>query len=192
MVRSFNINSKNEMMLGISVFSDFGAHIPMIRSFSEGSNFPTEYPHYSASGSDSITGNNVMYHFMFHFLSGNLEFLGLRIDWAFNLPSILAMMAFLMLLYSLVVLIFGNRLTAVLAAVLFLFRSSFAVFTFTANLKLESPNETGINKYISIVKQYLDIILNNTTNIGKTTHEDWAFMHRRFLSTNAITYLPLV
>lgn len=175
MVRSFNINSKNEMMLGISVFSDFGAHIPMIRSFSEGSNFPTEYPHYSASGSDSITGNNVMYHFMFHFLSGNLEFLGLRIDWAFNLPSILAMMAFLMLLYSLVVLIFGNRLTAVLAAVLFLFRSSFAVFTFTANLKLESPNETGINKYISIVKQYLNIILNNTTNIGKTTHEDWGF-----------------
>jgi len=175
MVRSFNINSNNEMMLGISVFSDFGAHIPMIRSFSEGSNFPTEYPHYAASGSGSITGNNVMYHFMFHFLSGNLEFLGLRIDWAFNLPSILSMLAFLMLLYSLVVLIFGNRLTAILAALLFLFRSSFAVFTFTAELKLESPTETGIMKYITIIKQYLETILNNTNNIGKTVHEDWGF-----------------
>ncbi len=175
MIRSFTVNNNNEMILGMSVFSDFGGHIPMIRSFSEGSNFPTEYPHYGSSGSGSITGNNVMYHFMFHFLSGNLEFLGLRIDWAFNLPSILSMLAFLMLLYSLVVLIFGNKLTAVIAAVLFMFRSSFAVFTYSADLKLKSSSEEGVMKYLSTIKEYLTTIFNNTANIGKTAHEDWGF-----------------
>ncbi len=178
MIKSFYVED-NTMNVGLSVFSDFGAHIPMIRSFSEGTNFPTEYPHFGSSNADSITGNNIRYHFMFMFLAGNLEFLGMRIDWAFNLPSILAIVFFLMLLYSFVILIFGNRLTGILAAVLFFFRSSFAVFTYAVGLNLENavPASVGssILKYIYMFKQFLLSVLKSELNIGKTMHEDWGF-----------------
>ncbi len=175
MIRSFYVDSENNMNLGNSVFSDFGAHIPMIRSFSDGSNFPTEYPHYGASATESVTGNNIRYHFMFQFLSGNLEFLGLRIDWAFNLPSILAIVSFLMLLYSFTLLIFGNRLTGIFAALLFFFRSSFAFFTYSAGLGLDNDAGSGILKYPYMFKQLLVSIFGNRANIGKTAHEDWGF-----------------
>ena len=81
----------NNMYIGYSVYSDFSLHLSMIRSFSKGNNFPTWYPYYS--------GIDVKYHFMFQFLAGNLEFLGMRIDFAFNIPSILSMMFLYMLLY---------------------------------------------------------------------------------------------
>ena len=64
----------------------------MMRSFSKGNNFPTEYPHFG--------GQDVKYHFMFQFLVGNLEFLGIRLDFAYNIESVLALLGFLMLLYS--------------------------------------------------------------------------------------------
>lgn len=57
---------------GFSVFGDYAPHTAMMRSFSRGNNFPTQYPHYG--------GQDVKYHFMFQFLVGNLEYLGLRID----------------------------------------------------------------------------------------------------------------
>lgn len=63
----------------------------MIRSFSLHDNFPTQYPHYG--------GADVKYHFMFQFLAGNLEYLGLRIDWAFNWISATSLWSFLVLLY---------------------------------------------------------------------------------------------
>ena len=47
------------------------------------------------------------YHFMFQFLVGNLEFLGIRLDFAYNIESVLALLGFLMLLYSI-----AKRLTA--------------------------------------------------------------------------------
>lgn len=75
----------------------------MMRSFSKGNNFPTEYPHFG--------GQDVKYHFMFQFLVGNLEFLGIRLDFAYNIESVLALLGFLMLLYSI-----AKRLTAGLAA----------------------------------------------------------------------------
>lgn len=79
-IGSFNIKD-GVMRIGWSVSSDFSTHLAVIRSFSYGSNFPSGYPHFA--------DGNMRYHFMFMFLAGNLEFLGLRLDWAFNLPSIL-------------------------------------------------------------------------------------------------------
>lgn len=190
MIRSFNIGyidggDVKYTKMGVSVFSDFGAHVPMIRSFSEGLNFPTDYPHHGKSDHPNIFGNDIRYHFMFQFLSGNLEFLGIRIDWAFNIPSILSIVAFMMLLYSLAVLIFGNRFTGILAAVLYFFRSSFAVFTYAAGLNLSIPstdkfginvsNVDGLLKYPAMFWNFLLNITDNTGNIGKTAHEDWGF-----------------
>ena len=74
---------------GYTVYGDYAPHTAMMRSFSLGNNFPTQYPHFG--------GQDVKYHFMFQFLVGNLEFLGLRLDFAYNIVSILALLAFLMM-----------------------------------------------------------------------------------------------
>ena len=64
-----------ELYSGFSVYGDYAPHTAMMRSFSKGNNFPTEYPHFG--------GQDVKYHFMFQFLVGNLEFLGIRLDFAY-------------------------------------------------------------------------------------------------------------
>jgi len=112
--------------IGPTVASDFGPHLAVIRSFSYGSNFPTGYPHFADDG-------HIRYHFMFQFLTGNLEFLGMRLDFAFNIPSILSLIAFLMLFYSFIVMVMGERWVGIIAAVLFSFRSSFAFFTYVSD-----------------------------------------------------------
>lgn len=137
--------------IGVSVFSDFSPHIGMIRSFSYGNNFPTSYSHYA--------GEDIKYHFMFQFLAGNLEFLGLRIDYAFNLPSMLSFISTFMLLYVLAVKITGRMLTGGLALWFFAFRSGKALFEYIS----EIPKGVSIWETLAI----------NTDFIGKTTHEDW-------------------
>jgi hypothetical protein len=150
MFHTLSVKNGN-LLVGLSVFSDFGPHLAVIRSFSFGSNFPTEYPHFA--------DGHARYHFLFQFLAGNLEFLGFRIDWAFNLPSILSLVAFLMLLYALAVLMMGEKWVGILTTVLFFFRSSFAFFTFLNTL---GPWNQVIPK-----------ILSNERFIGNTQHEDW-------------------
>lgn len=140
-----------ELYSGFSVYGDYAPHTAMMRSFSMGNNFPTEYPHFG--------GQDVKYHFMFQFLVGNLEFLGIRLDFAYNIESVLALLGFLMLLYSI-----AKRLTASLAAgiltlVLFFFRSSLSFFHFlTEHLQ---------------AKDLWATLRNNTTFIGYTTNENW-------------------
>ena len=75
-----------ELYSGFSVYGDYAPHTAMMRSFSKGNNFPTEYPHFG--------GQDVKYHFMFQFLVGNLEFLGIRLDFAYNIESVLALLGF--------------------------------------------------------------------------------------------------
>lgn len=148
----------NTMYVGSSVWSDFGPHLAVIRSFSWGDNFPTQYPHFAAG--------NIRYHFLFQFLAGNLEFLGLRLDWAFNLPSILSMVSFFMLLYSLSLILVGKPAVGILASILFFFRSSFAFFTFANDIK-----PVNFDNIISKALSNLDFI-------GKTEHENWGLWNQ--------------
>ena len=141
----------NDLYVGISVFSDFSPHIGMIRSFSYGNNFPTTYSHYA--------GEDIRYHFMFQFLVGNLEFLGLRLDYAFNLPSVLCLLAAFMLLYVLALRLSGKITAAVLACVFFAFRSAKTLYTFLANI----PSGKNI---IKLLKENRDFI-------ADTPNEDW-------------------
>lgn len=140
-----------ELYSGFSVYGDYAPHTAMMRSFSKGNNFPTEYPHFG--------GQDVKYHFMFQFLVGNLEFLGIRLDFAYNIESVLALLGFLMLLYSI-----AKRLTASLAAgiltlVLFFFRSSLSFFHF-------------VTEHLQ-AKDLWATLRDNTTFIGYTTNENW-------------------
>lgn len=140
-----------QMYIGYTVYSDFSPHLSMIRSFSYGNNFPTWYPYYA--------GIDVKYHFMFQFLVGNLEFLGMRIDYAFNVPSILGMMFLYMLLYVLAVKITGKRFAGCLTVLLFTFRSSQSLFTYL------TETAEGEN--------WWQRLKDNTEFLGYTTNENW-------------------
>lgn len=107
---------------GYTVYGDYAPHTAMIRSFSLGNNFPTQYPHFG--------GQDVKYHFMFQFLVGNLEFLGLRLDLAYNLVSILALLAFLIMLYNLALRITRSLTASVCTILFFFFRSALTFFQF--------------------------------------------------------------
>lgn len=156
---------KNGMLQsGVSVFSDYSPHTAMIQSFAVHDNFPTQYPHYG--------GADVKYHFMFQFFTGNLVYLGMRIDWAFNLTSAAALWGFLVLLYY-----FAKRLTnhaavGVISIFMFFFRSSFAALGKLAETIL-SGDWHGF--------------FTNTDFIGYTAHEDWGlwnynvFLNQRHL-----------
>lgn len=142
---------EGQLHIGVSVFSDFSPHIGMIRSFSYGNNFPTAYSHYG--------GEDIRYHFMFQFLVGNLEFLGLRIDYAFNLPSILSFIGAMQLLYVLAVKVTGRMDAGILSCLFFAFRSSNSLFTYLS----EIPKGSNIFK----------TLFDNTAFIGYTPNEDW-------------------
>ena len=141
---------EGQLRIGVSVFSDFSPHIGMIRSFSYGNNFPTSYSHFG--------GEDIKYHFMFQFLVGNLEYLGLRIDYAFNLPSSLSFISAFLLFYVLAVKITGKKLTGLLACLFFAFRSSKSLFTYLAGL----PKG-----------ELLQTLRNNIDFIGSTPNEEW-------------------
>lgn len=136
---------------GFSVFGDYAPHTAMMRSFSLGNNFPTQYPHYG--------GSDVKYHFMFQFLAGNLEYLGVRLDFAYNLISVMSLLGFLMMLYGLAVRITGRHAAGAGAIVLFFFRSGLAFFRFV----LEHVH-TG---------DLWQVLKENTSFIGYTTNENW-------------------
>ncbi len=140
-----------QLYVGNSVFSDFSPHIGMIRSFSAGSNFPTMYSHFA--------GEDIRYHFMFQFMVGNLEYLGLGLDYAFNIPSIISFITAFMLLYTAAVKISGKRAVGYLTCLLFAFRSSESLFTFLSQL----PKGTDI----------WQALFQNTEFIGYTTNENW-------------------
>jgi hypothetical protein len=143
--------SGDQLYIGVSVFSDFSPHIGMIRSFSHGNNFPTTYAHFG--------GEDIKYHFMFQFLVGNLEYLGMRLDYAFNIPSILSFVSAFSLLYVLAVKITGKLCAGVLSCLFFAFRSAKTLFTYLSEL----PEGTGI----------LQALRDNTAFLSDTPNEDW-------------------
>ena len=136
---------------GFTVFSDYAPHLAMVRSFSRSANYPTMYPHFG--------GEDIKYHFMFQFLTGNLEFLGLRLDVAYNVAGILFMWTFLLVLTQIAVRLWGKFTAAVLTSILFFFRSGLTFFRFLAE---------------HIAAGDLAVTLReNTTFIGYTTNENW-------------------
>ena len=147
----FFVTKDGTICAGYTVFSDYAPHVSMIRSFSKQANFPTQYPFYG--------GSDVKYHFMFQFLTGNLEFLGLRLDFAYNLPSILALVGFLMLATQLSYRLFTSFAAELFVPALFFFRSGTAIVQFMIE-HLQSHD------LIEAIKQ-------NRSFIGYTENENW-------------------
>ncbi len=112
----------SEIQVGSKAWSDFASHIPLIRSFSFGLNFPPEYPLFS--------GEPIKYHFLFYAFVGLLERVGVRIDYALNIPSIIGFAALIFMIYKMSILLFNSIKIAVLSIVLFLFNGSLGFIFF--------------------------------------------------------------
>jgi len=132
MAHTFDYRDGN-FYIATKVWSDFAANLPLIRSFSWGKNLPIEYP--------LFPGEPIRYHFLFYWLVGNLEKIGLPIDLALNIPSALGFWGLLLIIYYLTKLLFNRRSVAFLAVVLFLFNGSFSFLEFFRQhpLSLETP-----------------------------------------------------
>lgn len=111
-----------EFVIASKLWSDFGAHIPLIRSFSMGANWPPEYPQFP--------GQPIRYHYLFYLMVGLLERVGLRIDIALNLLSAAGFALLLWMLYRTAILFFKSRAAGVLSIVLFLSNGSLSYIRF--------------------------------------------------------------
>lgn len=125
---SYNPQSKS-IMIASKLWSDFGAHLPLIRSFSMGGNFnrliqgePIESP--------LFPGEPIRYHFGFYALVGVLEKLGLRLDWALNILSAIGLAGLIGLIWWLAVSLFRDRRVATLSLLFFLFNGSLSFLSF--------------------------------------------------------------
>lgn len=137
MFHTFSYDSKTgSMLISDKVWSDFSGHLPLIRSFSKGQNWPPENP--------LFPGEPIRYHFLFFMLVGWLEKIGVRIDWAMNVPSILGFWGLLLMLYLWTYKFFKNWLIGVLALILFLFNGSLSFVTYFVKHGLSLTSFWGI------------------------------------------------
>jgi hypothetical protein len=107
---------KGFMQISTKAWSDFASHVPLIRSFSFGNNFPPEYPLFS--------GPSIKYHFLFYAFVGLLEKSGLRLDYALNIPSILGFSLLVLMIYIFSNKLFKSKAAGILSICFFLFNSS--------------------------------------------------------------------
>lgn len=119
MWKTFNYDSASStILINSKVWSDFASHLPLIRSFSLGENWPPQNP--------VFPGEPIRYHFLFYMLVGVLEKLGLRLDLAVNIPSVLGFMALVMLIFIIASRLFEDHRVGLVALVFFLFNGSWS------------------------------------------------------------------
>jgi hypothetical protein len=125
------------------LWSDFGAQIPLIRSFSLGGNWdkliaglPIELP--------GFPGVPIRYHFGFYALVGILERFGVPLGLALNIPSALGFGLMLSGIYVLANRIFKNKFVAIMSVVFMLFNGTLAFLKFFAKYPLSLNTLTDI------------------------------------------------
>ncbi len=144
MFHTFSINTeKNQLHINSKLWSDFGAHIPMIRSFSKGQNM-SRLLHHKAIESPLFPNEPIRYHFGFFAIIGLLEKLGIPLDWAVNIPSALGFFLLLTTIYMLSYKLFNHVTTATLSVIFFLFNGSLSFLSFFKAHPLSSHTFTDI------------------------------------------------
>lgn len=166
----------NHLYMGYTVFSDYAPNLSLIRSFSWFENFPTQYPFFA--------GEDIKYHFMFMFFCGNLERMGLPIEIAYNLPSILGLFGFLVMLTQFALRVTGRFSAAVITPFLFVFRSGLALFYFIA-------------EHLS-AGDLIDAFRENSVFIGYTPNENWGlwnynvYLNQRHLGFGLLIVMAVI
>src|SRR5947208_36741 len=124
-----------------NTWGDTGLHVSLARSFSEGHNYPPEYPFYG--------GEPIRYHFGYDFFAGALEDAGLPIRLAFNLPGALGFTALILLVFELARWLFRNVAVGLMAVVLLITNSSFVFLRYFQLYNVSSVFElAGISKAV--------------------------------------------
>lgn len=137
MLSSFE-STQTTILISSKSWSDFASHIPLIRSFSLGSNFPPEFP--------LFPGEHIKYHFIFYFIVGNLEKIGLPIGWALNIPSIIGFMFLIYMIFLLSKQVFKSKIVALMSVIFFLFNSSLSFIYFFKRYPISSTTISDIIK----------------------------------------------
>ena len=121
---TFDYDEKvHEIKVAGLIWSDYGFHIPLIRSFSLGNNLSLEHPLYAHE--------SIRYHFLFDFMVGVQEKMGIPLDYAINIPSALFWTCLLISIYYLSKkLFFGSRFVGFVSVALFLLNSSLSFVEF--------------------------------------------------------------
>jgi hypothetical protein len=129
--------------IAYKLWSDFGAHIPLIRSFSLGNNFPNPFTH-SFVQYPIFPGEIIRYHFIFFLFVGLIERTGIPIDWALNVPSALGFFSLMVLIYVLAKKLFQKTSVAILSVIFFLFNGSLGFVRFFTLHPLSSSTISDI------------------------------------------------
>ncbi len=118
MAKSFGYDTQtSQFRIARHEVGDFGLHIGLIRSFAWGENVPAQSPFFP--------GAPLVYHYAVDWIAGQLVRSGVRIDYALNGISTVALTIFLYGLYRLTVIVArGSRGAGVVAIVLFLLPSN--------------------------------------------------------------------
>lgn len=130
MFHTFSYDQKTHAIkIASKLWSDFGAHLPLIRSFSYGDNFnklwqgkPIESP--------LFPNEPIRYHFGFYAFVGLLEKLGVPLDWALNVPSALGFFVLMVLIYAVAAKLFTDRRAGFLSVLFLLFNGSLSFLKF--------------------------------------------------------------
>ena len=118
----YDLESHEIKVAGL-IWSDYGFHIPLIRSFSLGNNLSLEHPLYAHE--------IIRYHFLLDFMVGVQEKMGIPLDYALNIPSALFWTCLLISIYYLSKkLFFDSRFVGFVSVVLFLLNSSLSFIEF--------------------------------------------------------------
>lgn len=147
MFHTFSYNGRlSQIQIGSKLWSDFGAHIPLIRSFSYGENL-TRLIHAQPIESPLFPGEPIRYHFGFYALVGILEKLGIRLDWAVNIPSAVGFFGLVISIYYLSQALFKRTDISILSVLFFLFNGSLSFLTFFTDhpLSLSTPMDIMTN-----------------------------------------------
>jgi DNA-directed RNA polymerase subunit RPC12/RpoP len=134
--------SGSPLTVSSNTWGDTGLHVSLARSFSEGHNYPPEYPFYG--------GEPIRYHFGYDFFAGALEEAGLPIRLAFNLPGALGFTALILLVFELARWLFRNVAVGLMAVVLLITNGSFAFLRYFQLYNVSSVFDfAGISKAVS-------------------------------------------
>lgn len=118
---SFN-SKNNDILVGAKYWSDFGSHLPLIRSFSRGKNWPPELPLYP--------GEPIKYHYSFYATVGFLEKITHRLDIALNLPSAFGIASLLLMVWIITYKSTRSYFAGIIALLLVFFNASFSWLDF--------------------------------------------------------------
>lgn len=161
MFSSFSV-SNGDMQISAKSWSDFASHIPLIRSFSLGSNLPPEYPLFS--------GPAIKYHYLFYLFVGILEKIGIRIDFALNIPSIMGFASLIFMIYLFAKEIFKSKIVGIISIILFLFNSSLSFINFFKEHSF-SVQEIILNKNFTDFGPYDGGIISAFWNLNIYTNQ---------------------